>query len=158
MLLKHSNCLREGNAKGSEHNLVAIHSPALQTGAPEENAMRLSLAICILSFLSGVAQAESDTNNFLRDYDASPTAKKSLMSSGLSQLESGMSWANVFLVEGRKEQPIYCPPNTLTLTGDQLVSLLRRQLEKYPDEGSRPVGLVLMYGLQREFACQPQSK
>lgn len=119
--------------------------------------MRLALAMFSVCFLSGVAHAEPEANKFLRDYDTGTEVTKHLMLDGLSQIELGMSWANVFIAEDRKERPLYCPPNTLVLTGEQLVDVLRREMEKSPDEGSRPVGFVLLFALQKEFACQPHS-
>src|SRR5271169_2130168 len=99
--------------------------------------MRLALAICSYWLLSGVAYAESDANQFLRNYDAETLAERRRMSDNLSQIESGMSWVNVFIAENRKERPIYCPPNTLAPTGEQLVDVLRREIKGSPEEGSR---------------------
>jgi hypothetical protein len=120
--------------------------------------MRLALAICSYCLLLGVAHAESDVNKFLRDYDAGNVVERHRMSDYLSSIETGMSWVNVFLAEDRKERPLYCPPNTLALTGDELVDILRRALEGSPEEGSRPLGLVLMTALQKAFPCQSKSK
>jgi len=119
--------------------------------------MRLALAICIYCVFLGVAHAESDVNKFLRGYDAGTLAERHRMSDYLSSIELGMSWVNVLLAEDRKERPLYCPPNTLALTGEQLVDILRKELEGSPEEGSRPLGLVLMTALQKAFPCQTKS-
>jgi Ssp1 endopeptidase immunity protein Rap1a len=115
--------------------------------------MRLALAICSYCLLLGAAHAESDVNTFLRGYDAATLAERHRMSDYLSSIEIGMSWVNVFIAEDRKEQPLYCPPNTLAPTGEQLVDFLRTELKVSPEEGSRPVGLVLMTALQKGFPC-----
>ena len=116
--------------------------------------MRLALAICGYCLLSGAAHAEPDANKFLRDYDAATAAEKRLMSEGLSRVELGMSWVNVFLTENRNERSVYCPPNTLALSGDQLVDVLRKEVKGTPEEASRPYGLVLLLALQKAYPCQ----
>ena len=118
--------------------------------------MRLAFAICSYCLLSGVAYAESDANQFLRSFDAGTLAERHRMSENLSQIETGMSWINVFIAEDRKERPIYCPPNTLAPTGGQLVDVLRTEVRRVPEEGSRPLGLVLMLALQKAFPCEPK--
>jgi hypothetical protein len=116
--------------------------------------MRLALAIWSYSLLLGVAHAESDVSTFLRNYDAGTLTEKHRLSDYLSSIETGMSWVNVYLAEDRKERPLYCPPNTLAPTGEQLVEVLRTELTGSPEEGNRPLGLVLMTALQKAFPCQ----
>jgi Rap1a immunity proteins len=115
--------------------------------------MRLALAIFSYCLLLGAAHAEADVSTFLRGYDAASLAERHRMSDYLSGIEIGMSWVNVFLAEERKDRPLYCPPNTLAPTGEQLVDFLRTELKASPEEGSRPLGFVLMTALQKAFPC-----
>jgi hypothetical protein len=115
--------------------------------------MRLALTILSCCVLSAIARAEPDVNKFLQDYDRGPAGEKRLMADNLSRVESGMSWVNVYLAENRKEHPIYCPPNTLAPSGEELVGILRKEAEASPSEGSRPLGLVLMLALQKAYPC-----
>jgi len=119
--------------------------------------MRLALAVWICCLLLGAAHAESDVSTFLRNYDAGTLTEKHRMSDYLSSIEIGMSWVNVYLAENRKERPLYCPPNTLAPTREQLVDVVRTELKGSPEEGSRPLGLVLMTALQKAFPCQSKS-
>ena len=66
--------------------------------------MRLALAICSYWFLSGIAYAESDANQFLRDYDAVTLAERRDMSENLSRIETGMSWVNVYMRIGKNDR------------------------------------------------------
>jgi hypothetical protein len=115
--------------------------------------MRLALTIFSWCMLSGIAHAETDVNKFLQDYDRGTAAEKRLMADSLARVESGMSWVNVYLAEDRKERPVYCPPNTLAPSNEELVGILRKEAEASPSEGSRPLGLVLMLALQKAFPC-----
>ena len=116
--------------------------------------MRLALVIFSYSLFLGVANAETDANKFLKDFDTGTIAARERLSDNLSLVESGMSWVNVYIAEERKERPLYCPPNTLAPTGEQLVDILRKEVEGSPEESDRAVGFVLMRGLQKAFPCQ----
>jgi hypothetical protein len=69
-----------------------------------------------------------------------------------------MSWMNVALKE-RHDQPVYCVPNNLVLTGDKLIDIIRKEVEKTPSLATSPVGLTILFGLEDEFLpCKPNSK
>jgi len=116
--------------------------------------MRLALAIFSYLLFLGTANAETDASKFLKDYDAGTIAARKRLADDLLLVETGMSWVNVDIAEERKERPLYCPPNTLAPTGERLVEILRKEIESSPEESDRPVGFVLMRGLQKAFPCQ----
>ena len=117
---------------------------------------RSAMAILGLCLLAGVAHAEAEAKKFLQDYASAAAAQKQRMLDDLSHIELGMSWVNVLLAEDRQERPLYCPANTLHVTGEQLLGILKKEVEASPDEGSRPFGLALMLGLKKTFPCPPK--
>jgi hypothetical protein len=73
-------------------------------------------------------------------------------------IEDGLAWANMALAQYRKEQPLYCVPTNLALTGGQLIDIVRRDVAETPSDGEYPVGLVLLEALKKVFPCQPASR
>ena len=67
-----------------------------------------------------------------------------------SAFASGMSWAGT--IEGR---PVYCPPPTEPLTGNQLMSILERFVADNPDAADKTYGFALPASLTRAFPCAP---
>jgi hypothetical protein len=65
-----------------------------------------------------------------------------------SAFASGMSWAGT--IEGH---PVYCPPPSVALTGDQLMGILERFVADNPDAGDKTYGFALSAGLSRAFPC-----
>jgi hypothetical protein len=70
---------------------------------------------------------------------------------------TGFSWANAVL-EGRGQQPLYCPPSKLEVTAENYLDILRlyiekkrSRLEKVPNAVIEP---LLLYGLIETFSCE----
>jgi hypothetical protein len=67
-----------------------------------------------------------------------------------SAFAGGMSWAGK--IEGH---PVYCPPPTGALTGNQVMSILERFVSDTPDAGDKTYGFPLSASLSRAFPCTP---
>ncbi len=67
-----------------------------------------------------------------------------------SAFASGMSWAGT--IEGH---PVYCPPPSVALTGNQLMGILERFVADNPDSIDKTYGFALSAGLSRAFPCAP---
>jgi hypothetical protein len=116
--------------------------------------VKLAVLIFSLCLLSVPACAEPDAARFLRDYDAA--ADKRPLLAYVNGIESGMGWINATLVN-QHDQPVYCSPRNLGLTADQLVDIIRKQVESTPSLATSPVGLTLLFGLKDDFPCPPKS-
>jgi len=112
----------------------------------------LILFLCLASYPA--ACVETDTAKFLKNFDAAADKVRGL--EYLSGFESGIGWANAALTQ-RHDRPLYCVPATLSLTPDQILQILRDELEKVPKLATSPVGMTLLYGLKETFPC-PDSK
>jgi len=138
--------------------------------------MRLSVPVLAAGFclLSTMAQAQAPqrgypgngtdallneaANEFLQQYATASSELKGMFYRHVIDVEDGLSWANVSLKEDRKEQPLYCVPTGLSLTGGQLMNILQKDVEETPSHGKVPVGLVLLVALKKVFPCQPASR
>ncbi len=65
----------------------------------------------------------------------------------------GIGWANSML-EDRKQMPLYCPPETLALQGDNFIDILNKQVEADKTFLNIPLGAVLLIGLMNTFPCK----
>jgi hypothetical protein len=107
--------------------------------------------------VSTVARAESTASILLQLYDSGDAETKRSAAYGVSMVETGTSWANTAIANERKEQPIYCPPAKLALTGDQLIDIIRREVSDHPSVGTAPFGLVMIKALEKLFPCGQKS-
>jgi len=70
--------------------------------------------------------------------------------------EQGVSAANSYNnAEGRDDAVLYCVPTNILLKGDQLMDILRRQVEADPDLGTTVWQIALIEALREEFPCRP---
>lgn len=67
-----------------------------------------------------------------------------------SAFANGMSWAGT--IEGH---PVYCPPPTAALTGNQLMTVLDTFVTVHPDAADKTYGFALSASLNRAFPCAP---
>jgi hypothetical protein len=66
--------------------------------------------------------------------------------------QDGMMWLNVYLQSERRPQ-IYCPPEHLSLTGRQIIDMLRRTSGESPELLKSPLGFSMLATLRRTFPC-----
>jgi hypothetical protein len=113
----------------------------------------IAIAACLI-LLSTAAQAQQvNADQFLEAYAADiPPELKQQLARKLHDIEDGLGYANAALVD-RHEKQLYCRPPNLALADEQLVAILRAEVKKVPPVGKFPVGLVLLYGLERVFPC-----
>ena len=117
--------------------------------------MRFVLAMAFL-----VAAAQPALCGTLTDYlklHDEPLGREQTESE-ITGIQTGFVRANKFLVGERKEQPMYCQPETLNLTADQLVEMLRRGLKEQPEIDDDDLPSALLFVMQRTFPCTQNSK
>lgn len=121
--------------------------------------MKKFLALCLL-MLPAAARADEylTADKFLKLYDGGSESGRELAKLTITNIESGFGWMNAYLVNRRKEPAAYCSPKKLSLTGEQLVEILRDQLRERNALGDLPVGLVLLTSLERVFPCGDPAK
>jgi hypothetical protein len=118
--------------------------------------MRLTTLVVMAGFCVPLPSAHAqgvDADRFLSEYAALPPDGKRILGNHLSAIEEGFGWANAALND-RHEQKLFCQPGHLALTHDQLVDILRKEVEEVPPTGHMLVGLALLFALQRVFPCE----
>jgi hypothetical protein len=119
--------------------------------------MKLTLLICSLWLFPIAAHAEESLNTFLKQYDAADPERKSCMRDSIVSAGNSMLWANTliegWIKEGRKQEPLYCPPPKLPLTTEQVLDILRKEVKEVPGIGESPWGLALIISLHTAFPC-----
>ena len=115
--------------------------------------MKAALLVSLFCFVSIEASAEMDAKTLLKTYDVAAPKDKEIVLFTISRTQNGMSWANSALRTQRKEDPLYCAPTNVVLTGEQIVDILRRHLKEDPSAEEVPYGLVMLLALQKTFPC-----
>ncbi|WP_265529103.1 Rap1a/Tai family immunity protein [Sphingomicrobium marinum] len=115
--------------------------------------MLLSLVAFLLQPVDpSLEDAGTSAREFLDQHDAGgeEAGFNLLYLHGVSQ---GLSWANVAM-EMDGKQPIYCPPENLTITVDQNVQILRDHTDNNPEIEDFPVALVFLLAVENVFPCE----
>jgi len=73
-------------------------------------------------------------------------------------LQAGLTEANTYLTQTRKEAPMFCQPANLSLTADQLVDMLRRGVNDQSELDESDLAAALLIVMQRTFPCQQPPK
>lgn len=101
--------------------------------------------------------AKADIANMLEKYDHGTATEKSFVKAMLMATEAGFSAANAELRDERGQTPLYCAPDTVSLSGEQLIEMLRRWVEaKRADEPrieTGPMPTALLFALEDAFPC-----
>ena len=63
-----------------------------------------------------------------------------------------LMWGNTFLQTAKRE-PFYCQPPELSLTGDQVMQILKDAVRDRPEVSRQPLGFALIVELGRIFPC-----
>jgi len=100
------------------------------------------------------AKAQSENGaDLLRIYDSGGPEVQKITEMGLTNFQEGLAWANIFLEKSRHENPFYCAPANLALTGQQIINILRRAIKEQPYLGKTPFRLATFMALQTTFPC-----
>ena len=99
------------------------------------------------------AGAVAPVKAFLQEYESASASLRETMESFVFDLNEGMGWLNDYLATARHEPRVYCPPDKLTLTGNQLVEILKKFVQRDQQYGDYPVGAALVYALKDVFPC-----
>ena len=110
---------------------------------------------CLLgSLLFGptIAMAEYNVNEALAAYDSANPDDRKTWELIFGNTQNGINWANSVLIY-RKQQPLYCPPDNFTLTGPQVVEMLRGLATSKPKVAIVPYGFAILLVLQSRYPC-----
>lgn len=114
--------------------------------------MRIVLAV---AFFLGMVQPAmcGAVTDFLKLRDEPSGA--STAENEITGLRDGFAEANSYLTGIRKESPMFCQPENLNLTADQLIDMLRRGVNENPDLDQSDLASALLAVMQHTFPCHP---
>jgi hypothetical protein len=107
--------------------------------------------------LSPAHADESTANTLLTLYDRSGAADRVHIETLLIGAQRGMLVTSEWIESGRKQVPLYCKPKGLSLTGPQLVSILRDAIASDPALARADWGFSFLFALMRRFPCTKNS-
>ncbi len=64
----------------------------------------------------------------------------------------GFSWANAAL-SNRGQKKIFCQPEKLAITADQVISIYIRFAKKWKGDANLPAGIIMELALEEVFPC-----
>jgi hypothetical protein len=99
-----------------------------------------------------VTAAEANATTFLALYDAARPEDKAHLRDYVQAVAHGVAWANAAL-NFQKQKPLYCEPEQQNLTGEQVLDILREEIEARPASGNFPWPAVVIRALQNAFPC-----
>jgi hypothetical protein len=67
-------------------------------------------------------------------------------------MQDGMAISNAML-QSRQQPMLYCSPQAIGLTGQQLAAMLTQQAEKLPVLRDTDYGITLLVTLMADFPC-----
>jgi hypothetical protein len=107
---------------------------------------------CALLLWPGVAFAELDASSLLQKYDREGGDGRQVLSRYLDDMQYGASWVNAML-KNDKRTPLYCVPPTKVFNGEELVDIVRHEIDRNPSEGKFPVGMIMFIALRKVYPC-----
>lgn len=104
------------------------------------------LAACAFAASAAPSQAEMTAREFLTQHTKSQHGRAFL--AGLSVAYGWMNGAN-------GNTKIFCPPESIAISTEQNIGLLKRYLATAPDaEKDDPLGLIFLVSLRSAFPCK----
>jgi hypothetical protein len=113
-----------------------------------------ALAAILLCILSLTASAEDADINALIAANDSKDQTRQLYAKMHADLVARGIWTAQAMYGIRLNQPqLYCQPPALSLTGEQVINILRRAVQKDPTIGKLDTSLGIFRALEDTFPC-----
>jgi hypothetical protein len=103
--------------------------------------------------ISGTGSQEANVKKVLDMYDTGSKADRESIVTILTAVEDGMGWANIVLKKRKDTPPLYCVPDGFGLTGEQILEMLRKEVNENPSSAEESYGLVILETLEKVFPC-----
>jgi hypothetical protein len=113
---------------------------------------RVVAALMIGGFALNTAHAEMEVSELLDEYDSATADDAAVIEKVVYATQNGIDWANAFQTT-KRQQPLYCPPDHLLLSGHELLEMLRNDSSVASD----PYGMALLVVMQKTYPCPANS-
>jgi hypothetical protein len=112
-----------------------------------------AILICILSTAAPAKDKNGDVNDLIAANDGEDRTAQLYARIHADLVARGILTAQ-FMYGIRLNQPqLYCQPRALTLTGEKVIDILRRAVQKDPEIGKLDTGLGIFRALEETFPC-----
>jgi hypothetical protein len=121
-----------------------------------KNILQRAILISLLAFVmsSRAYAAEGTAQEFLDRYEHADVTERQTLLVLIKGLEDGVSWANASN-QAHGVARLYCPPGKIFYQQpEDLIDMLRREVEARPDIGREPWQLATIETLRRVFPCK----
>ena len=121
-----------------------------------KNILQRAILISLLAFVmsSRAYAVEGTAQEFLDRYEHADVTERQTLLVLIKGLEEGVSWANASN-QAHGVARLYCPPGKIFYQQpEELVDMLRRDVEARPDLGREPWQLATIEALRKVFPCK----
>jgi hypothetical protein len=117
-----------------------------------QRAILISLSAFVMS--STAYAVEGTAQEFLDKYEHADVTERRALLGLIEGLENGVSWANASN-QAHGVARLYCPPGKIFYQHpEDLIDMLRREVEARPDIGREPWQLATIEALRKVFPCK----
>ena len=121
-----------------------------------KNILQRAILISLLAFvmISRACAVEGTAQEFLDRYEHADVTERQTLLVLIKGLEDGVSWANASN-QAHGVARLYCPPGKIFYQQpEDLIDMLRREVEARPDIGREPWQLATIETLRKVFPCK----
>lgn len=121
-----------------------------------KNILQRAILISLLAFVmsSRAYAVEGTAQEFLDRYEHADITERQTLLVLIKGLEDGVSWANASN-QAHGVARLYCPPGKIFYQQpEDLIDMLRREVEARPDIGREPWQLATIETLRKVFPCK----
>ena len=117
-----------------------------------QRAILIPLSLFVMS--STASAVEGTAQEFLDKYEHADVTERQTLLLLIKGLENGVSWANASN-QAHGVARLYCPPGRIFYQQpEELIDMLRREVEARPDIGREPWQLATIEALRKVFPCK----
>jgi hypothetical protein len=112
-----------------------------------------AILLCVLCVSASAKDADGDVNALIAAYESNDQVHRVYASIHADLVARGIFTAQSMYVIRLKQPELYCQPRALTLTGEQVIDILTRAVQKDPAIGKLDTGLGIFRALEDTFPC-----
>jgi hypothetical protein len=117
-----------------------------------QRAILIPLSLFVMS--STASAVEGTAQEFFDKYEHADVTERQTLLLLIKGLENGVSWANASN-QAHGVARLYCPPGRIFYQQpEELIDMLRREVEARPDIGREPWQLATIEALRKVFPCK----
>ena len=119
---------------------------------------KLFLSILVIcSLLGGNAYAGITVDSYLKARENKNKAVNEFIDADIMGIGTGIFWSNIS-IKANKEKPMYCSPPNMSLTNQNYINFLDREIKYEKNRGTlsgtEEIGMLIIRHMRRIFPCE----